>query len=466
MKRPISLTARMSLLFALSAAATLLVAGILFVRASNNRFLDNDREELNGKIDLVRDILSSAQTPQDLTILPIRLRDTAFGHPGMVVLVEENDKVLYSTGDRKVLDYLAKRVEVDSSQPATWKLDDRIYRIVASHFALRIPGHKPALVAIALDVSEDQTFLREFKEFLWFGILQIGLALGWLGWVVVRHGLAPLREVSAQVAAISAQALDRPLVATKVPRELEELVASFNTMLARLHDSFRRLTEFSDDLAHELRTPINNLLLQTQVTLDGEATLENYRTALQANEEECQRLSRMTSDMLFLAKADNKLVVPKLEELDLEAEVAAVFDFYEALASEHNVRLEQDGVALIAADRLMLRRALSNLLSNAIRFTPSGMAIRVHIGKLQGEWVQLAVTNPGPEIPEEQRTRVFERLYRIDPSRQGGQSDNVGLGLAIIKSIVELHGGNIDVQCGNGETTFTLCLPEGICAAR
>ncbi|MDY7511508.1 histidine kinase dimerization/phospho-acceptor domain-containing protein, partial [Ralstonia wenshanensis] len=144
-----------------------------------------------------------------------------------------------------------------------------------------------------------------------FGIVQTGLAVGWLGWVVVRHGLAPLRGVSTQISTMSAQALDRPLVTKQVPSELEGLVTAFNAMRERLLDSFLRLTEFSDDLAHELRTPINNLLLQTQVTLDGEASLEHYRAALQANEEECQRLSRMISDMLFLAKADNRLVHPK-----------------------------------------------------------------------------------------------------------------------------------------------------------
>ncbi|HEX8963904.1 MAG TPA: heavy metal sensor histidine kinase [Rhodocyclaceae bacterium] len=460
MRPPISLTARMSILLALSTAAVLLVAGVLFVRAGNARFLDNDREELDGKISLVRDILGSAHTAADMAALPLRLRDTAFGHPGMVVLVSDDRGVLFSAGDQAVVDHLARGAELGQPQPAIWKPDERTFRIAAARFPLGIPGGRSALVGIALDISEDQAYLREFEEFLWFGIVQIGLALGWLGWVVVRHGLAPLRKVSAQVAAISAQALDRPLAADNVPRELQELVVSFNTMLARLNDSFRRLTEFSDDLAHELRTPINNLLLQTQVTLDGDANLAECRAALQANEEECQRLSRMISDMLFLAKADNRLVAPQREPLEMADEVAALIEFYAPLASEREVRLEQSGSARVAADRLLLRRALSNLISNALRYTARGQAVRIGIDAAMPGWVALAVTNPGPEIPHEQRARIFERLYRLDPSRTGGQDDNAGLGLAITKSIAELHGGTIDVQCGDGKTVFQLRLPS------
>ena len=460
MSRPLSITARISLLFALSTTVILLVTGFLFERAGNDRFLDNDRKELTGKLDLVRDLLGSARTAQQLETLPQRLKDVAVGHPGMAILIKSDDAVLYAGGDRPVLEHLASGKELDAAQPTTWRLGERIFRIAAGRFELGIPGQKPAMVAIALDISEDQAFLREFEEFLWFGIVQTGLAVGWLGWVVVRHGLAPLRGVSTQISTMSAQALDRPLVTKQVPSELEGLVTAFNAMRERLLDSFLRLTEFSDDLAHELRTPINNLLLQTQVTLDGEASLEHYRAALQANEEECQRLSRMISDMLFLAKADNRLVHPKREPLILGQEVSALLDFYEPLASEGGIQLEQSGSATLSGDRLMLRRALSNLLSNAIRYTAPGLSVCVCIDASEPDWVSLSVTNPGPEIPVDQRERIFERLYRGDPSRQDGRSDNVGLGLAISRPIAKLHGGDILVSCLDGENTFTLRLPR------
>jgi two-component system heavy metal sensor histidine kinase CusS len=221
-------------------------------------------------------------------------------------------------------------------------------------------------VAIALDVSRDQEFLTEFSEFLWFGMILAAVALGWLAWVVVRKGLSPLSDVSAMMAKISAQRLDMPVPAADVPQELKELVSSFNTMLARLNDSFRRLSEFSSDIAHELRTPIQNLMIQTEVTLTSESDVTEYRINLQSNLDEFGRLSRMISDMLFLAKVDNRLFALRRESIDLHTEVTKLFNFYEALASERNVSLTQSGAATIHADRLMIQRALSNLLSNAI----------------------------------------------------------------------------------------------------
>ena len=167
----------------------------------------------------------------------------------------------------------------------------------------------------------------------------------------------------------------------------------------------------------------------------------------------------MVSDMLFLAKADNSQVAPNREAIDLQAEVAKLFDFYEALASAHHIHLAQSGVATVCADRLMIQRALSNVLSNAIRFTPEGMAIEVTIGE-NADQAMIAIENPGPEIPAEHLPRIFERLYRVDAARREGNTENTGLGLAIAKSIVEMHGGTISAKSAKGRTCFTITLPQ------
>jgi two-component system, OmpR family, heavy metal sensor histidine kinase CusS len=460
MTRKLSLTARMSLLFALSAAAVLMLAGVLFVRAGKARFLDNDREEITGKLELVREILAGARTPQDLSDLHARLRDTSFGHPGMAVYVASGTAVLYATGDRQVVAHLAAAGDTGQAQPALWRLDDRSFRVAEARFPLGLPGRPPALVGIALDVSEDQAFLSEFEEYLWFGIAQVALVLGWLGWVIVRQGLAPLATLSSRISKVSAQALDQPLETAGVPAELEGLVASFNAMLRRLHDSFRRLSEFSDDLAHELRTPINNLMLQTQVTLEGAATLEECRAALAANEEECERLSRMISDMLFLAKAENRLLAPHREAIDLRAEVAVLIEFFGVVANDRKIGLVAEGGLQVDGDRLMLRRALSNLIANALRYTPSGGTVRVALETgVNGEG-RMAVINPGPEIPDALRSRIFDRFFRVDASRQAQSGEQSGLGLAITRSIARMHGGDVEVTCAEGLTTFTIRLPS------
>lgn len=459
MKRPISLTARMSLLFALSAAGVLMIAGVMFERALNERLLKRDKEELSGKMELVTDIILEAHKFEDISNLPVRLNDVVFGHPGMVVAVRtEKGAVLFTAGNEHIAEQLQDELIPAAAQPVTKKYGEHFYRLSSSRVMRAVHEGGPVRVMIALDITEDHDFVTELQEYIWFGMAQVALVLGCLGWIVVRHGLAPLRKVSAMVAAISTRQLDKPLEEKGVPKELLELAMAFNAMLARLHESFRRLTDFSSDIAHELRTPIHNLLIQTQVTLSGQDNIDTYRAVLQSNEEEYQRLSGMISDMLFLAKADNKQASLRKEQVELHTEVANLFDFYEALASELGIELQQTGTAKVSADRLMMQRTLSNLLSNAIRFTPRGMAVKVSMGTENG-WATLAISNPGPDIPADQRERIFERLYRIDPSRREGHTDNVGLGLAITKSIVEMHGGQISVTSQDGQVTFFLRIP-------
>jgi two-component system heavy metal sensor histidine kinase CusS len=461
MKKPMSLTSRMSLLFALSAAVVLMVAGVLFEQALNDRLLKRDGVELYGKMNLVHGLVAKAHSADDLARLPAHLNDIGSGHPGILIsVVADSGETLYSAGNFHAVSRLEKfQGNGGGAEPTLWEDGGHVYRFLSNLVQLGMPGGKQAKVIIAFDITADRAFANTFLEYLWFTMALVALVLGWLGWIVVRHGLVPLQEVSAKVAAISTTQLDKPLESQGVPRELQELVAAFNTMLAHLHESFRRLSDFSSDIAHELRTPIHNLLIQTQVTLCDQSSPDDYRVVLQANEEEYLRLSRMISDMLFLAKADNKQVVLKKEIVDLVTEVTTLFDFFEALASEQGIELQQSGEATVEADRLMIQRVLSNLLSNAIRFTPRGMAIRVNMSTESG-WTRLSITNLGPEIPSEHQSRIFERFYRIDPSRREGYADSIGLGLAITKSIVEMHGGQIGVESEGGMVTFTITLPR------
>lgn len=182
--------------------------------------------------------------------------------------------------------------------------------------------------------------------------------------------------------------------------EMADLATTLNEMLRRLKEEFDRLSEFSSDLAHELRTPINNLMTQTQVTLSQARSSEEYQDILASNAEEYQRLARMVADMLFLAKADHGLILPSTERIAVHDEAQALFDFYEALAEEKQVRLQLIGTAEITGDRLMLRRALSNLLSNAIRYTPPGELVVVDI---QGACTEPPWTSSTLDLPSRRR---------------------------------------------------------------
>lgn len=200
-------------------------------------------------------------------------------------------------------------------------------------------------------------------------------------------------------------------------------------------------------------------MTQTQVALSNARSIEEYRETLYSNLEEYERIAQMIGDMLFLAKAENGLYKPSLANVNLVLEIQALFDYFEAWAEERGVLLALEGAAAVPGDRLMLRRALSNLLSNAIRHTPSGQTVVVRLAETGDDAVEIVVENPGTDIPPEHLPRLFDRFYRWDSSRQR-KDDGVGLGLAIVKSIVDAHGGSISVVSAEGRTRFKITLPK------
>jgi two-component system heavy metal sensor histidine kinase CusS len=259
---------------------------------------------------------------------------------------------------------------------------------------------------------------------------------------------------------ISVQQLGTEVPVHDAPEELKVVIHSFNVMLHRLNDSFLRLAEFSSDIAHELRTPLHGLMIQTQVALSGDRSKADYKAALQANMEEFDRLSRMVNDMLFLAKADNRQLPLKQQPIDLLAEVEHIFEFYEALAAESGVLLQASGPSVyIPADRIMLQRVLSNLVSNALRYTATGLAVTANIVDLPNE-IRLSISNPGEEIPPDKLEKLFDRFFRLDQARIQSDAGHAGLGLSIVQAIAKMHGWTMEVASANGCTIFTVRMPK------
>jgi two-component system, OmpR family, heavy metal sensor histidine kinase CusS len=309
-----------------------------------------------------------------------------------------------------------------------------------------------------MDIAPHLEFMREFRTTLWIAIALAVACTALLGWLAARRGLRPVHEMAQVARGISASHLQARIDATAQPLELTELVHAFNAMLGRLQDSFGRLSDFSSDLAHELRTPVSNLMTQTQVAVSKPRPADVYRETLYSNLEELNRLARMIADMLFLAKADHGLIIPNRESVHLAAELQSLFEFYEALAEESGVFLRMTGAADTVGDALMLRRGLSNLISNAIRHTPRGGTVDVTIRQASPDQVEIEVRNPGAAIPPEHLGRIFDRFYRVEPSRQKS-TEGAGLGLAITKSIIDAHGGTITVSSSPGSTSFRVVLP-------
>jgi two-component system heavy metal sensor histidine kinase CusS len=315
-------------------------------------------------------------------------------------------------------------------------------------------------IIVAHNTSDSIEMLASYRKQILGAALSGAILAALLGYALVRRGLRPARLIAQQAHSITAQRLDRGLDVASAPYELQQLVVAFNGMLDRLHDSFQRLSQFSADLAHDLRTPINNLMVQTQVALAQARLPEEYQGLLVSNVEEYERLARMLDNMLFLARADHAHVALAFEQLDCRLELQRIADYFEGVAEDSGVRLSITASGQVRADPMLLRRAISNLVANAIRYTEAGQTILLQAGQVEQATV-ITVSNPGPQIADSAIPRLFDRFYRADPARSDSAS-SAGLGLAIVQSIMKLHGGRVDLNRGGDHTTvFTLHFPDG-----
>lgn len=459
-RRNHSITIRLTLLFSAISTAVLLTLGLFVGHAVEQHFVEQDMELMTGKLQLVGRLLEKVRTSADLDLLPTLLEDALVGHHGLELLVRgPDDTTLFATHHAGFpSDFLERSAIQNPPQIQVWQESGthgpQPRRGIAAVLSTGISELPPLVVAVAVDIAFHEHFMASFRQTLWLFVAIAAALAGVLGWVAVRHGLAPLQTIRQGAASVTASRLDYRLAVDSVPVELAELAETLNDMLCRLEDSFKRLKDFSSDLAHELRTPISNLMTETHVALSKARTADEYRDVLASNAEEYERLARMIGDMLFLAQADNGLIVPNREPVDLAAEVRQLFDFFDALAEEKAICFSLQGSGQISGDKLMLRRALANLVSNAIRHTPPGGSICVRI-EGDGSGARLAVENSGEPIPPEHLTRIFDRFYRADPSRHSS-GEGAGLGLAITRSIIRAHGGDISAKSGDGGVCFEL----------
>lgn len=320
-------------------------------------------------------------------------------------------------------------------------------------------GQAEFVVQLAVDHTVEARLLSEFRRQL-MTVFLVGLvACATASYWIARRGLRPLEQMAGVMKSVGSSTLHQRLEGS-LPAELSSLAATFNAMLRRLEDAFTRLSRFSADIAHELRTPVHNVRGMVEVTLAQPGPSEEGRRLLVPCLEECQRLSRLIDNLLFVARAQNPRTQINRDRVVVGVELAKVQEFYEAAAAEAGVALDLDVAGENGADldRTLLQRALCNLVENALAHTPHGGTIRLS-DRRQGDAVRIVVSDTGCGIPADHLPRLFDRFHRVDPSRSKN-TGGVGLGLAIVKSIARLHGGSVEVdsQLGVG-TRFSLILP-------
>jgi two-component system heavy metal sensor histidine kinase CusS len=309
---------------------------------------------------------------------------------------------------------------------------------------------------LAQDRSSDEQVERNFA-LLFIAVLFGGVvASALIAIIVTRRGLRPLREMTESLSRIGPDQLKEHMGSTGWPRELQPLAIAFDQMLKRLDDSFTRLSQFSADLAHELRTPIANMLGEAQVILTRDRTAADYRETIESTVAECERLSRIVDNLLFVARVDAAREPIARKRFDARAAAEKIAEFYQTVADDHYVTINCSGDGQMYADPDLFERAVGNLLDNALRFTPENGSIQIALSERNADF-EVAVSDTGCGIAPEHLPRVFDRFYRAESSRG---SDGAGLGLALVKSIVDLHGGSatIESEIGRG-TTVKLIFP-------
>lgn len=332
------------------------------------------------------------------------------------------------------------------------------FRVTSATVAVGTPPAYNSTVQIAIDVSQEEELLARYRLWFWGILLATSVLFPLVGYRIARHGIRPVEEMAATARRITSTNLRERIESQGYPSELASLAGTFNEMLERLEASFERISRFSADIAHDLRTPVNNIRGEVEVALARSRTGGEYRDVLESSLEEAVRLSELIGDLLFLARAESPLNELHRENVNVGELLTTVRDYYEASATGGGIALvvkERAEPLNAALDRSLMLRAVSNLVSNAIAHTPPGGTVTLETMN-DGAAIRIDVSDTGVGIPVEALPRVFDRFYRVDPSRSK-TSGGTGLGLAIVQSILALHGGStaITSQVGRG-TCVTL----------
>ncbi len=456
-----SLVSRLALLFALLSFSVLAATGSALYGALEGQLVLRDDAALVNRVDQIRAVLRDVDVMDLIDRKPELFANMMGNHEALLVLKFPGQPPLIEVNPGNLVVPEVRSVAAD----ATLSLDavhhslgkNNTPFILLSAAALTSePRHELQIITGRL-LTERTRMLHEYRNH----IIQVSLAaaalIALLAFLIARRGLRPLRLLADQTAAIGIRNLSVRIDSQHAPSELLPLIDSFNGMLDRLNISFTQLSQVSADMAHDLRTPIGNMLGQTEVALGQRRDAAYYERVLGSNFEELQRLSKMTDSMLFLARAEHADHVIERRAIDVGAEFQRIADYFEGPADERSLRLVLDGGGVVWADAELLRRALANLLANAVRYAQADTEI-ILISRQDATGTTLSVQNTGTTIEAHHLARLFDRFYRADAARRESSASS-GLGLAIVRSIMSLHQGKWSAESQERCTRFTLFFP-------
>lgn len=329
--------------------------------------------------------------------------------------------------------------------------------------ALSLQGESagtPVTITVARVAHERAIMLASYRHKSLMVCLAMLLLCMLISPLLIRRGLSAIKMLSKITAETGSDKLQQAIPLKNLPQELLPLGEALNVMRQRLAEDFLRLTQFADDLAHELRTPINILLGQNQVALGHPRSVEEYQQLLEGNIEELENLSRLTSNILFLARADHRNICLNKETFSVRPALEDLIDFLEPAADEKNLRFQLTAGGRLCADKMLFQRAITNLLTNAIRYAPEGSVVSV-TAQVDAGYMTITVQNAGELL--DSVDKLFTRFWRGDNARH---EPGAGLGLSLVKAIAGLHGGTARYEHRDGYNLFSIRInhqQDGIC---
>jgi len=446
---PRSLSLRLALMFALVSTALLGAIGFYLYQSLEREIAWRDDQALLGRLERMAALLDDSDS-----IEVLRERPQLYAN-----MLGNRDSLLWVLGESgaPLIEINPVQLAIPQLPPADHpRLEDLGDQARLAWIQIERPRGGLTLIAGKL-LGEREQMLAAYRLKLWLALATGALLAFLLGWLVSERGLRPVRQLTRRALAIDVQHLHLRIEDSAELSELRALSEALNQMLARLEAGFAQLSRFSEDLAHEMRTPLSNLMGQTQQTLRRVRSLEDYQSLLASNQEEYERLARMINNMLFLARTEQVDAAIHRQDIDLAETVEQLGDYFEGVAEEHQMRVVNEASGSLHADPDLLRRALANLIANALRYGATGTEVRVSCERTADN-VVITVENSGEPIAAEHLPRLFDRFYRCDPSR-AQPGDSGGLGLAIVRSIMQLHGGEVRVTSDASVTCFSLSFP-------
>jgi two-component system heavy metal sensor histidine kinase CusS len=458
----LSLSARLALIFSLISILSLSLVGVILFDALSDRVYEQDDLGIVLATRHLRRLAAELDTAADLREHQERLVSLVLGDPALAMRIEAADGAM-------LIDYDPPHIQM-VSLPAT-KATERVVTGQIQHWtaAGTVPVRGVASMAtlhdgssvkisVARSMSDRALLLDNYRNVIWATVTSTALAAVVLCYLLVKRALAPLRAITASAQLITAERLDSRIDIRGSPLELYDLAQVLNAMLKRLQLGFDRLWQFTADLAHDLRTPIGNMRGASEVALARPRSATEYQALLASNIEECDRVSRMIENILFLARAESPQFALHRTEFDAGEELQRVAEYFEGISADSGIQVQVSGHVILCAERELFRRAVSNVLANALRYTAKGQTISITASPTD-QGVTIVVQNPGPGIAFSDLAHVFDRFYRGDKARSNS-GDSTGLGLAIVKTILEIHGGTAHARSEvGGVTTFELQFP-------